>query len=286
MDSSTNRALSRLLRRAAACVVASLLVIAPAAGESPAALALSTPEQLGEDLDAVPCKNGDRRAAVVALFRKVGAEEGDVSVEKLPRVENVVVRKPGRGAGTIVVGAHYDKATIGCGAVDNWSGVVAVAHLYRTLKDHPTEKSILFVAFGREEEGLVGSKAMVKVLSEEARAEYCAMINFDSLGMGRPQAARNLSSASLMKLTGEVAEQMKIPYAEGRINGDSDSSAFKAKGIPAITIHGLAAGYEQVIHTGNDQRSKVLKESVYLGYALGVGLLVSMDSQACGALAR
>ena len=50
----------------------------------------------GEDLDAVPCKNGDREAAVVALFHKVGAAEAEVAVERLPKVTNVVIRKPGR----------------------------------------------------------------------------------------------------------------------------------------------------------------------------------------------
>jgi hypothetical protein len=65
------------------------------------------------------------------------------------------------------VGAHYDKVSDGCGAGDNWFGVVAVAYIYRTLKDIPLKKTLVFVAFEKEEKGLVGSRAMAEAIDKE-----------------------------------------------------------------------------------------------------------------------
>src|SRR5688572_5447914 len=118
----------------------------------------------------------------------MGAPASDISVEKFDGVENITLLKRGSTPEVIVIGAHYDKVSHGCGAIDNWTGVVAIAHLYRTIKDQPLKKSVLFVGFGREEDGLVGSKEMVRAIGKEGRARYCAMVNIDSLGLGVPQA--------------------------------------------------------------------------------------------------
>lgn len=101
------------------------------------------------------------------LFEKLGASKEELLVEKHKGVENLFVVKKGQSEEKIVIGAHYDKVSNGCGAIDNWSGIIALAHLYKTLKEYPTNKTLIFVAFGKEEEGLVGSKVMVNKLEKE-----------------------------------------------------------------------------------------------------------------------
>jgi acetylornithine deacetylase/succinyl-diaminopimelate desuccinylase-like protein len=118
---------------------------------------ISTREQIKAEFDSVPCKNGERLKAVRALFEKMGAAASDIAVDKYKNVENLVIRKQGNSEEKIIVGAHYDKVADGCGAIDNWTGIVAIAHLYSSLKDVPLNKTILFVAFGKEETGLEGS---------------------------------------------------------------------------------------------------------------------------------
>jgi len=181
-----------------------------------------------------------------------------------------------------VIGAHYDKVIAGCGAIDNWTGVVTVAHIYRTVKDLPLKKNVVFVAFGKEEEGLVGSSAMAGAIKKEQVAEYCAMINIDSLGLGAPQAADNMSTKKLIDLTESLARQMKAPFAHGRLaGGDSDSTSFNRKGIPALTIHSLTKEWPKILHSSNDNPSKVNHDSVYLGYRLALALLVRIDQADC-----
>ena len=245
---------------------------------------VSTPEDLAKDFAAVPCDDKDRLAAVRALYESAGASASDITMDQHDNVENLVVTKKGASPEKIVIGAHYDKTSEGCGAIDNWTGQVALTHLYRTLKDIPLNKTLVFVAFGREEKGLVGSRAMTKGIDKEQAAGYCAMINIDSLGLGPPQVADNMSSKALATFTGVLAREMEIPFAHASIGrANSDSSAFVEKKIPAVTIHGLNNSWSRILHSSRDQASKINAASVYLGYRLALGMVVRLDQAACDA---
>ena len=252
--------------------------------EGASKLRISTPEEIRSEFDSVPCKNGERLKAVKALFEKMGAKTEEITVEKVRGVENLVIRKAAANdtPEKIVIGAHYDKVSAGCGAIDNWTGIVAVAHIYRTLKDLPLKKNAVFVAFGREEEGLVGSSAMAGAIKKEQVAEYCAMINIDSLGLGVAQVADNMSTKKLVDFAEVLANEMKAPFAHGPVaGGNSDSTSFNRKGIPALTIHSLTNEWQKILHSNNDNPSKVNHESVYLGYRLALALLVRVDQADC-----
>ncbi len=255
-------------------------------GNGTGAIRLSTAEEIKSEFNSVPCKNNDRLSAVKALFEKMGAKPEEIVVEKIKRTENVVIRKPGTGDSpeVIVIGAHYDKTSNGCGAVDNWTGIVALAHVYRTLKDQPLKKTVVFAAFGREEEGLVGSSEMADAIKKEEAASYCAMINIDTLGMGIPQTLDNVSSKSLIDFTVNLAKEMNLPFAHTRVEGaSSDSASFIRKKIPAVTIHSLTNQWRTILHTGFDQPAKVNHESVYQGYRLTATLLARIDAADCQA---
>lgn len=246
--------------------------------------AVSTPEDIAKDFAAVPCDDKDRLAAVRALYERAGAQASSITMDRHANVENLVVTKPGASPETIVIGAHYDKTAEGCGAIDNWTGQVALTHLYRTLRDIPLKKTLVFVAFGREEKGLVGSRAMTRNIGADQVAGYCAMINIDSLGLGPPQVADNMSSRKLAAFTGDVAKEMDIPFAHASIGrANSDSSAFVAKKIPAVTIHGLNNDWSTILHSKQDQAGKVNATSVYLGYRLALAMIVRLDASACDA---
>lgn len=243
---------------------------------------ISTPEQIKDEFKTVACKNNERQSAVKSLFESMGASASDISVEKFKNVENVVIRKRGASDEKIVVGAHYDKVAEGCGAIDNWTGVVAVAHLYRTLKDVPLNKTVIFVAFGREEDGLIGSKAMVEAITKEEKKQYCAMINIDSLGLGAPQITDDNTSHKLRLLAEDIAKRMGIPFGHASIVGaDSDAGSFYRKGIPSMDINGLTSRWRSYLHTSSDKTANVNAESVYLGYRLALAALISIDRAPC-----
>lgn len=260
-----------------------LQLTGPAAAQS-AGSKVSGIEDIREDFEKVPCDNNERLAGVESLFERAGVSPSDVKLEKYKDVENLVVVKKGESSGMIVIGAHYDKVREGCGAVDNWTGLVALSHIYRTLRNIPLKKTLVFVAFGKEEKGLVGSHAMANAIGEDQVVEYCAMINIDSLGLGPPQVADNMSSKKLELLAEELAKEMGMPFAHASIRGaDADSSSFVAKQIPAVTIHGLNNNWTKILHSQRDQMAKVDMASVYFGYRLAMSMILRLDASPCGA---
>jgi hypothetical protein len=264
-------------------VLVFVIAIVPT-GAQDNSIKVSTPEQIKEDFTAVQCDDKKRLDAVKAIFEREGAPASDVTIDQHKDVENFVLTKKGASSEKIVVGAHFDKVAHGCGAVDNWTGIVTLAHLYRTLKDVPLKKTLVIVAFGKEEKGLVGSRAMTKTITKEQATEYCAMINIDSLGLAPPQVADNMSSKKLGQFTEDLAKEMKMPFSRARIEGaNSDSSSFVEKNIPAVTIHGMSNEWSNILHSGNDQVSKVNPLSVYLAYRLTLAMVARLDQAPCAA---
>jgi hypothetical protein len=245
---------------------------------------ISTQEELGAEFNSVPCKNKERLPAVRALFDRMGAQAAEISVEKVGGTENLVLIKRGASDERIVIGAHYDKVDPGCGAIDNWTGIVTIAHLYRSLANWKSTKTLVFVAFGKEEEGLVGSKAMASRLDKAQAAQYCAMVNIDSLGLAAAQVADNMSSKKLLDLAESLAKEMQMPFSHTSIPGAAtDSVPFVDKKIPAIEIHGMSNDWKSVLHSDKDQVSRVKPVSVYLGYRLALSIVYRIDGMPCAA---
>ncbi len=94
----------------------------------------------------------------------------------------------------IVIGAHVDNtynfegddgnAIHSHGVYDNASGMVAMLNIARMLATVELDYNVIFVAFGAEELGNLGSQAFVASLSKEVKDNLLLMINFDSIGCG------------------------------------------------------------------------------------------------------
>lgn len=248
----------------------------------PGQLIISSREQIAAEFKDVPCKNDERQKAVKALFERMGAPSSEIIVEKSKNVENVVLRRKGASEEKIVIGAHYDKVDLGCGAIDNWTGIVAVAHTYKAFKNVTPNKTLVFVAFGREEEGLIGSEAMARAITKDDQKQYCAMVNIDSLGMGYPQLTDENSTHKMGLLAETLSEKMKVPFSHSSFVGaDSDAHSFKLKGIPTMDIHGLTSRWRSYLHGSSDNVSNVKIESVYLGYRFVLAAVISIDTARC-----
>ncbi len=254
-----------------------------ALGQAPT-LQVSTLEEITADIKAVPCKNGERLEAVKNLFKKMGAAESDIVIDTKDSLKNLVVTKKGTSEEIIIVGAHYDKVADGCGAIDNWTGITIIAHLYRTLKDTATDKTYQFVAFDSEEKGLLGSAAMAKGIPKEKRAGYCSMVNFDSFGFTYPRTFSNGSSPKMVASAKALSAELKIPFTDVRIEGaDADSSSFIGKDIPAITFDGLDANWTAFLHSSNDKVENINMNSVLIAYKYGLRFIGVVDAAACDA---
>jgi hypothetical protein len=77
--------------------------------------------------------------------------------------QNIIGRKPGlfEEKKTIIVDAHFDAVNNSPGADDNGSSLTAVLIAAKILSDFQFEKSLQFIAFDKEENGLLGSSFYV-----------------------------------------------------------------------------------------------------------------------------
>lgn len=244
---------------------------------------ISDESQIKEDLELAPCKSKERLENVQKLFQKYGAKDEDVLIEKFKDGENFVVSLKGTTDEIIYIGAHYDIVDKGCGAIDNWTGITIIANIYKTLSNFSHQKTYIFVAFDKEENGLLGSKALVKSIPKENLPKVCSMVNVDSFGFGSPQVADNMSSGKMLKSAKELAKEMNFPFSDAAIaNADADSSSFLDKKIPAITFHGLSNDWQKYLHTPNDKLSNVNVKSVYMGYRFVLAYIGKIDAIDCG----
>jgi Zn-dependent M28 family amino/carboxypeptidase len=86
----------------------------------------------------------------------------------------------------ILVGAHYDSATITPGANDNGSGVAILLELSRLIKELASDRTIRFVAFANEEPPFFKQDTMGSLnyarRSSRKRENIAMMISLETLG--------------------------------------------------------------------------------------------------------
>jgi len=243
---------------------------------------IPTIEDIRSDVSAIDCTEGDRLERVKKLFLAKGASAESLVVETFKKHRNLVVTVKGKGSGTIVVGAHYDKVKKGCGAIDNWSGIIVLANLYKVLSTIGTTKTLKFVAFDSEEKGLVGSGKMAKAIPKKDLRSYCAMVNFDSFGISFPQALPRASTKNLIAVAESLAKDLKLTFSSAKIRGvDADSSSFKRRKIPSITFHGLDNNFPAYIHSELDTPALIKPASLFYGYRFGLAFIYKLDEMPC-----
>ena len=253
------------------------------------------PEEVPSDgdlrgrLDRLPGTNPEREKYVVDLFKLAGAKAEDIVLQDIGNGKhNILVVKKGRTDRVIVVGGHHDKVEDGMGAIDNGTGSTMVANLFQALRDHETDATIVFVAFGREEEGLLGSAAYLRALSPEQRSKIDAMVNLDTLGVNGTFSWKNNSTRALLDRVKDVAAATHHDLVEAHLDGgDADSSSFRAAGIPAITIYGASEDVIfDIIHSGRDTMAAFDLAHYKNSYLLTLELLKSLDKKKIGPVER
>ena len=240
--------------------------------------------EFADVIKRTPCDSTKRKEAVIALFERMGAPKSAIKTQEFDRGENILITKQGKSTETIFIGAHYDKVDDGCGAIDNWTGILILANIYHSLVNVQTEKTYVFAAFDSEEKGLLGSKFMAKKAKEEKDLKVCSMVNFDSFGFTAPQAPGNMANSKMVRAAKDLAKEVDfVLYSDSIDNGDSDSSAFNDVGIPAITFDGLNATGAKYLHNTNDRVEGIDAASLVSGYSFGNMFIAKLDELSCDA---
>ncbi len=189
---------------------------------------------------------------------------------------NVVGVRRGESDRVVLVGAHLDHlgerdGKLFPGADDNASGVAVLLELCRELSAVPLKKTLVCVAFGGEEAGLVGARAFVND-ETVAVSRIDRMVNLDMLGrplfeslfgQGKPDGlgviVNRIPDAELdgiMALAkAEGVEMMSLPEAwiqKVQAGFAYDSMPFNEQGVATLFFSSsLHADYHQPTDTAD-----------------------------------
>lgn len=177
---------------------------------------------------------------------------------------------PGRRDEYIVIGAHFDHLghsptfaldrdagfVLRPGADDNASGTAAVLELSRRFGARPANRSILFVNFDAEEEGLLGSRAFLgrpPVPKEAMRL----MLNLDMVGRLRRNRvfieSRQIDP-TIRAIVDREARTAGIRAEFSQSDDLSDDASFADEGIPAVWI---STGDHEDYHKASDVPARI-----------------------------
>lgn len=173
---------------------------------------------------------------------------------------NVVAMLRGTGGGKkVVVGAHYDSVSAGPGANDNGSGVGTLLELANSIRGRRYPFDIVFVAFGDEEIGLIGSKKYVESLNPQEKRQIVAMVNLDMVGVGDHMEIGG--DKDLADRTLEIARFLGYEAREmtSRLGTSSDHASFLDARIPAVFIHRVD---DPFYHTKHDTVDNIVARNL------------------------
>jgi len=171
----------------------------------------------------------------------------------------------------VVVGAHYDHVGFrnladeghgpNNGADDNGSGTVLILEMARLLQAYVDEggmgsrdrRSVLFAAFGAEEQGLLGSCSYVHGTPAVPLVQTRAMMNLDMVGRLRSNTVylSGLETSWVWKglITNSNEPTLDLALSQSSCTGCTDHVCFWQAGIPFV---GFFTGLHDEYHGPGD----------------------------------
>jgi hypothetical protein len=239
---------------------------------------------------------GGVRAAdyVAAEFRRIGLEVRRQKV--VGSAENIIGVKPGASAAdeqAVIVSAHYDHlgiddhGVIYPGADDNASGVAVLLAIARVAAAVPTRHTILFISFGAEEPGLLGSGAYVYE-PVWPLALTRGVINFDMVGRNFFEAGvRREAAVGVVGLEADSGARIAVERAASQVglaivpaparlmelfslHDRTDDWWFRRQNI--VSIH-FSTGYHEDYHQASDTPDKLVPRQMERIARTALGLL-------------
>jgi len=160
----------------------------------------------------------------------------------------------------VVLGAHLDSWELGTGALDNGCNAAMVIEAARAIKASGLlpRRTIRFILFSGEEQGLLGSWAYVRAHRAEMD-KYRGVVIFDS-GIGR---VTGYSLGGRHDLEAAVHEILK-PFAGWGVDDQTldattgtDHLDFLLEGVPTLVANQEVANYLENYHAASDTFDKV-----------------------------
>lgn len=189
--------------------------------------------------------------------------------DSIRQASNIIGFLDNQAKYTIVVGAHYDHVGHGelgnsrdtlhighihNGADDNASGVAGLLELARHYTQNKTQEpyNMLFIAFGAEELGLLGSKYYTNN-PVTPLVDVNWMLNMDMIGRYNPENGLAIigygTGDTFPEIFKNISTELKF-FTSKEGKGGSDQTSFYLKNIPVLFFH--TGGHDDYHKAGDD----------------------------------
>src|SRR5579864_9171698 len=203
-------------------------------------------------------------------MQEQGPIEVEVNIEsafsgKPVQVYNTVaeIRGSEKPVEVVIIGGHLDSWDLGTGATDNGTGSMAVLAAARALQKVGVKpkRTIRFVLFTGEEQGLNGSRAYVKAHKDELPKISGVLVHDTgtgkvlTIGLMGNYAVRETIDHALYPLA--KAKEIGLVEPSLRREGGSDHVPFDDAGVPGFWCVQDVADYDKMHHSQADRLEHV-----------------------------
>jgi hypothetical protein len=204
----------------------------------------------------------DRLLAASAVPRLAVSIVNEMRSDSVPQW-NTIAELPGaeRPGEVVIVGAHLDSWDLGTGATDNGTGAMSVLETARVIAQSRLRprRTIRFVLFTGEEQGLIGSRKYAQAHATEADLIQAVLVLDNGTGAVTGQALQGRGDLEALwrRILAPVAS-LGADSVVSRNKGGTDHLSFLPYGVPAFNFNQLERGNSHTHHSQSDTYDKAL----------------------------
>jgi hypothetical protein len=155
----------------------------------------------------------------------------------------------------VILGAHLDSWDLGTGTTDNGTGSMVVLEAARAIAQSGVKpkRTIRFILFSGEEEGLLGSRAYAEAHEREADSIQAVLVLDNGTGAVTGQALQGRKDLEQLwkELLAPVAK-LDADSVHDANKGGTDHLSFLPYGVPGFNFDQKSRGYDHTHHSQTD----------------------------------
>lgn len=204
----------------------------------------------------------DRLIVAGVTPRLEGRVENRLGREPVQQWNTVAeIRGSEHPAQPVILGAHLDSWDLGTGVTDNGTGSMVVLEAARILAQSglKPKRTIRFILFSGEEQGLLGSRAYAAAHAADADSIQAVLVLDNGTGAITGQALQGRKDLEGLwkQLLAPVASLDADSVRDANKNG-TDHLSFLPYGVPGFNFDQLSRGYNHTHHSQTDTYDKAV----------------------------
>lgn len=204
----------------------------------------------------------DRLIAAGAAPQVEASVTNAMTTDSVPQW-NTVAEIPGseHPGQVVIVGAHLDSWDLGTGASDNGTGSMATLEAARILARSglKPKRTIRFILFTGEEQGLIGSRKYAETHAAEADSIQAVIVLDNGVGAITGQALQGRPDLyGLWRSLLAPVRSLNADTVTDAMKGGTDHLSFLPYGVPGFNFNQITRGYNHTHHSQSDTWDKAI----------------------------